>query len=264
VNGVTSAIQSQLNGKQATLTPAALTKVDDTNVTLALGGTPSTALLQAVSVTVSWSGTLALTRGGTGSGTAAGARTNLGLDAGGAGDIWVEKAGDTMTGSLTLTGGAVRLDNAQYLYGKNSSGTATRMVGINAGNVMFVGSIDAAIASIAFQVNGSVWATLTADNFQARGLHLAIRTITATATAQASDYTILCDATSGAITVNLPGAATCSGRIYNIKKIDVSANAVTIDGSSTETIDGALTKALAAQWATLQIQSNGTAWFIIG
>lgn len=32
--------------------------------------------------------------------SAADARTNLGLVAGGAGDIWVEKAGDTMTGSL--------------------------------------------------------------------------------------------------------------------------------------------------------------------
>lgn len=30
------------------------------------------------------------------------ARTNLGLVAGGAGDVWVEKAGDTMTGPLTL------------------------------------------------------------------------------------------------------------------------------------------------------------------
>jgi hypothetical protein len=34
--------------------------------------------------------------------TPAAARTGLGLDAGGAGDIWVEKAGDTMTGSLTM------------------------------------------------------------------------------------------------------------------------------------------------------------------
>lgn len=34
---------------------------------------------------------------------AATARTNLGLVAGGAGDIWVEKAGDTMTGPLVIT-----------------------------------------------------------------------------------------------------------------------------------------------------------------
>lgn len=38
--------------------------------------------------------------------TAAAARTTLELNAGEAGDIWVEKAGDTMTGSLLVTGGA--------------------------------------------------------------------------------------------------------------------------------------------------------------
>lgn len=46
-------------------TPAALTKTDDTNVTLTLGGTPATALLQATSLTLGWTGQLSLTRGGT-------------------------------------------------------------------------------------------------------------------------------------------------------------------------------------------------------
>ena len=50
--------------------PGALTKADDTNVTLTLGGTPSTALLRAVSLTLGWTGTLGVTRGGTGTGTA--------------------------------------------------------------------------------------------------------------------------------------------------------------------------------------------------
>jgi hypothetical protein len=45
-----------------TVTPAALTKTDDTNVTLTLGGTPATALLQATSITVGWTGTLADSR----------------------------------------------------------------------------------------------------------------------------------------------------------------------------------------------------------
>jgi hypothetical protein len=44
------------------VTPAALTKVDDTNVTLTLGGSPSTALLQATSLTLGWTGTLADSR----------------------------------------------------------------------------------------------------------------------------------------------------------------------------------------------------------
>jgi hypothetical protein len=47
-------------------TPAALTESNDTNITLTLGGTPSTALLQAVSITAGWTGTLSGTRGGTG------------------------------------------------------------------------------------------------------------------------------------------------------------------------------------------------------
>lgn len=43
-------------------TGSALTKVNDTNVTLTLGGTPATALLQAVSLTLGWTGTLADSR----------------------------------------------------------------------------------------------------------------------------------------------------------------------------------------------------------
>lgn len=43
---------------------SALTRVDDTNVTLTLGGSPTTALLAATSITAGWTGTLALSRGG--------------------------------------------------------------------------------------------------------------------------------------------------------------------------------------------------------
>lgn len=46
-------------------TGAALTKADDTNVTLTLGGSPTTALINATSITAGWTGQLALTRGGT-------------------------------------------------------------------------------------------------------------------------------------------------------------------------------------------------------
>ena len=49
--------------------PSAMTRVDDTNVTLTLGGTPATSLLQAVSLTLGWTGQLAVTRGGTGAST---------------------------------------------------------------------------------------------------------------------------------------------------------------------------------------------------
>ena len=60
-----------INSSASAVTPAALTKGDDTNVTLTLGGTPATALLAASSITAGWNGTLAAARGGFGTSVAA-------------------------------------------------------------------------------------------------------------------------------------------------------------------------------------------------
>lgn len=48
------------------VTASALTRTNDTNVTLTLGGTPASALLSATSLTMGWAGQLAVARGGTG------------------------------------------------------------------------------------------------------------------------------------------------------------------------------------------------------
>jgi hypothetical protein len=55
--------------------PSALTKTDDTNVTLTLGGSPTLALLAPTSITVGWAGILSTTRGGTGVSTPSGTYT---------------------------------------------------------------------------------------------------------------------------------------------------------------------------------------------
>ena len=100
------------------------------------------------------------------------------------------------------------------------------------------------------------WAVLT-------GFNGTTRTVTTTATASATDSVILADATGGAFTVNLPAASNRAGRVYTIKKTDASANAVTVDGNAAETIDGALTKVLATQYASTMIVCDGSNWFII-
>ncbi len=72
-----------------------------------------------------------------------------------------------------------------------------------------------------------------------------------------------CDATAGNITVNLP-AATGLGRLVTVKKIDSSANTVTVDGDGTETIDGATTYVLTTQYEVLQIiDSAAGVWDVI-
>lgn len=89
---------------------AALTRVDDTNVTLTLGGTPSTALLVAASITVGWSGQLSIARGGTGAATATAAfdalspMTTLGdIIYGGASGTRTRLAGNTTTAKQWLS-----------------------------------------------------------------------------------------------------------------------------------------------------------------
>jgi len=91
----------------------------------------------------------------------------------------------------------------------------------------------------------------------------AYRSVTATGNVVSGDYLLVCDATAGAITMTLPSAALVPGRIYVFKRINSGANAVVVDPSGAETIDGAATHTLSAQWNSVTIMSDGTSWFII-
>jgi hypothetical protein len=122
---------------------AALTEVDDTNVTLTLGGSPSTALLAATSLTLGWAGQLAATRGGTGFGSYA------------VGDILyanttttLAKLPDVATGNALISGGVgvapswgkIGLTthvSGTLPVGNGGTGTATAFT---AGSVVFAGA----------------------------------------------------------------------------------------------------------------------------
>jgi len=75
-----------------------------------------------------------------------------------------------------------------------------------------------------------------------------------------TDYTILCDASSNSVTVDLPKAVNNKGRIYVIKAIDIS-NAVTVDADGSELIDFAATKVLASPGDSVTLQSDGVQWW---
>jgi hypothetical protein len=84
------------------VTPAALTKTDDTNVTLTLGGSPSTALVNAASLTLGWTGQLAVARGGTGiSSFGTGVATALGQNVTGSGAIVLANGPTFVTSTVT-------------------------------------------------------------------------------------------------------------------------------------------------------------------
>ena len=79
----------------------------------------------------------------------------------------------------------------------------------------------------------------------------------------ASTPTVLCNALSNPMTVNLPLASTCEGIMFTIKKLDASANAVTVQPSGSDNIDGLSTYVISQQFLTVSIQSDGSAWFIL-
>lgn len=82
-------------------------------------------------------------------------------------------------------------------------------------------------------------------------------------TTAGNDSTILVDATSSPITITLPAASTKTNYFYRIKKIDASANAITIALNGLDTLDGETTWIIAYKDTCMDIVSNGTNWYII-
>lgn len=116
-----------------------------------------------------------------------------------------------------------------------------------------------------FQLGNSSKVTIdTVGQVKLTSVQTAFIAKTTTYTATTLDSTITGDATSATFTITLPTAVGIAGRIYTLKKIDVSANAVTVGTTSAQTIDGSTTYTLATQYKYVRVQSDGANWIVIG
>ncbi|MEZ7523998.1 hypothetical protein [Burkholderia vietnamiensis] len=97
--------------------------------------------------------------------------------------------------------------------------------------------------------------------YGAGGLTVGTATKTGAYTATANDYTIRADGTTGAFSVTLE-ASPVTGQIHVVKKIDSSANAITVSGNG-KNIDGAASVSLTTQYQSVRVQYNGTTWDVI-
>ena len=92
-----------------------------------------------------------------------------------------------------------------------------------------------------------------------------VRTVTEAYTATLDDDVVIGDATGGAFSITLPPAATAWDAATQTSKeltfVCITANDVTIDGDDDETINGATTLALSAQYQRVTLISNGTSWY---
>lgn len=92
---------------------------------------------------------------------------------------------------------------------------------------------------------------------------LTVQAVASSYSPTTADHVILFDATTGNKTVNLPAAASSVGLKLVIKKVDGTANTVTIDGNASETIDGQLTYPLEVQFESVEIVCGNGGWNIV-
>lgn len=105
---------------------AALSRTNDTNVTLTLGGSPTTALLAATSLTLGWIGTLSVARGGSGAATLTGLLVGNGTSA-----FTTIAPGTGVATALALNvGSAGAFVTFNGALGTPSSGTLTNATGL--------------------------------------------------------------------------------------------------------------------------------------
>lgn len=218
---------------------AALTKTDDTNVTLTLGGSPTTSLLAATSLTLGWTGQLAVSRGGTGVSTTTANYVFAGPTSGGA-------AAPTFRALVSS-------DIPSLTYVSSVSGTLPIS---SSGGLTPTISISQATSSTNGYLSSTDWTTF--NNKQSTSSPV---TKTANFSVASTDVWLINNKTGSSCTVTLPSASTSSGRVLyflnyqNQTLVSASSNVVPLAGGAATT---AILEAVAGSNATLV--SDGTNW----
>lgn len=114
-----------------------LTKTDDTNVTLTLGGTPTGALITSTSITAGWTGQLSVSRGGTGQSSYTNGQLLIG-----------NTTGNTLTKATLTAGTGISVTNGTGSITVNNTGvTSVSGAGLATGTVTTTGSITVTAAT---------------------------------------------------------------------------------------------------------------------
>ena len=174
---------------------------------------------------------------------------------------------DNATNAVTVAVTTVPIANGGT--GQTSAGAAfNALAPATAKGGLPAGTGSNAYGNLAVGANNTI---VTADSSQATGLkyshgaRIGVSTVVFADSpfTAAANCVLLVNCTDGAITINLPAAASNTNKTYTIKKTDSSANAITIDGNSSETIDGATTFTISLQWDAFDFICDGSNWYVI-
>src|SRR4051794_10126353 len=155
------------------------------------------------------------------------------------------RTGTNGTDTLVLHAASANAPGGVSTSSQTLAGHKTFQDSLTAAQTLLVGATGNANSTL--QVQGS--------------LSLSIRTITATTTLTNSDYTVLVNATGGAVNVTLPTPTTSiNGRTYIIKKI---AGGLTNDVVVNGAIEDGTSFSLYNDWTVLKVQTDGNRWYVI-
>ena len=113
----------------------------------------------------------------------------------------------------------------------------------------------AGVVSVDTAVRGNSAGSLSVAGFQPNIMSAVMNT-----TLTIGNYTVLCNAASGAVTMTLP--ATVTRNMYVVKKVDSSSNTCTVNGGG-HNIDGSTSTTLSTQYSSLRLQGDNTQWWLL-
>lgn len=119
-------------------------------------------------------------------------------------------------------------------------------------------TLSAILALFADNTSGDISPQDARDYLVSTMNDLAVKTVTENTVLTTDDYLVLADASSGQITVTLPGATTCPNKRFKVKRISASNNVIV--ASAGGTIDGAASLTISAQWIMRSVVSDGVNW----
>lgn len=123
-------------------------------------------------------------------------------------------------------------------------------------------AISSPTATVAFD-QSQFGVTLPASTTAFISIRPVISTPTANFTLASTSTVVLADASAASLTVTLPTAVGIAGKVFTIKRTSSGANTVTIATTSSQTIDGASTVVITAQWTSIDVISDNANWLIL-
>jgi len=233
-------------------TGAALTKTDDTNVTLTLGGSPTTALVNAASLTLGWTGQLGLTRGGTAASLTA---SNGGIVYSNASTLAI-LSGTSTAQQLLLSGASTTPQWSTTTYPLTNA--INTIMYASSANVM--GVITPAASSVLISSSGNVpsWSTTLPSGIAATNMNLTTPTLgVATATSLTFSPT-----TNGIVGTTTNDSAS-AGYVGEFVTSNASGVSITTTATAQNITSISLTAGDWDVWGGLQINPNGGSMTII-